>query len=220
MGESMRVAALCIGRSALLPDGKRTAIAKHPVSGKVRIERLGLAGDVQVNRKYHGGPEMAVHLYPLAHYSFWRDTLGDHPLLAEPGAFGGNIAIDGSDESQVRIGERFRLGEAVLEISQPRMPCSTIERRFERKGMVEAILASGRCGWYFRVIEEGAAEAGDQLEPLPGTGTEHTVRATFHALADPRAELDEELLAALADCHALSPEWRAKAVKRLAKGSA
>ena len=212
------VAALCVGRSALLPDGKRTAIAKHPADGPVRITRLGLAGDVQVNRRHHGGPEMAVHLYPLSHHGFWREEIGDHPLLADPGAFGTNIVIDGTDETQVHIGERFRLGSALLEITQPRMPCATIERRFMRQGMMKAILASGRCGWFYRVIEEGEAKAGDALEPVARTGTEYTVRRAFTAVADPAAALDPELLAELCACPSLGAIWRGKAAARLERG--
>ncbi len=213
----MTVAALCIGRSALLPDGKRSAIGKQPALGPVRIGRLGLDGDVQVNKKYHGGPEMAVHLYPLAHHAFWRDRIGDHPLLDDPGAFGSNIAIDGIDETQVRIGEQFWLGEALLEVAQPRMPCATIERRFEHKGMVAAIFETGRCGWHHRVLDEGDAMAGDPLEAVPGTGTAHTVRDVFMAITDHSAAADLALLRELADCAALSAEWRYKAAARLAR---
>ena len=207
----MKVAALMTGRSALLPGGKRSAIGKHPVLGPVRIGKLGLDGDMQFDKRHHGGPEMAVHLYPLAHHAFWRERLGDHPLLGDPGAFGGNIAIEALDETQVRIGERFRLGGALLEISQPRMTCATIERRFQRKGMVAAILESGRCGWYFRVIEEGEAMAGDVLEPVAGSGSPFSVRAAFMALADPSGPVDADLVTQLAETEALSAEWRAKA---------
>lgn len=202
------------GRSAVLAGGHRSAIAKRPVLGPVRIGRLGLAGDAQVNRRHHGGPEMAVHLYPFDHHSFWRKRLGDHPLLDDPGAFGGNIALTGMDEAQVRIGERFRLGSTVLEVSQPRMPCVTIERRFERKGMVEAILESGRCGWYFRVIEEGEAAPGDSLVSLPQSGSRYTVRETFLAIAGRQAPTDSAILRELARCSSLSAEWQKKALAK------
>lgn len=211
------VSALMTGRSALLPGGKRSAIGKHPVLGPVRIGRLGLDGDMQVDKRHHGGPEMAVHLYPLAHHAYWRERIGDHSLLADPGAFGGNIAVEGLDETQVRIGERFRLGSALLEISQPRMPCATIERRFERKGMVEAILASGRCGWYFRVIEEGEAQAGDALQPIAVSGSPFSVRETFAAITAPASASHSALLTALAECELLTSEWRAKAVQKLSR---
>ncbi len=209
------VAALMIGKPAPLPGGKRSAIGKHPVEGPVRIGKLGLDGDTQVDKRHHGGPEMAVHLYPLAHYPFWREQLGDHPLLGDPGAFGGNLAVEGLDETQVTLGERFRLGSALLEISQPRMPCATIERRFERKGMVAAILESSRCGWYFRVIEEGEARAGDRLAPIAGSGTAYTVRAVFAALADPASAVEPGLVAELAECPILTADWRAKASSKL-----
>lgn len=203
------------GRSALLPGGKRSAIGKHPVLGPVRIGACGLDGDVQVDKRHHGGPEMAVHLYPLAHHEWWRKKLGNHPLLDDPGAFGGNISVAALDETQVRIGERFRLGNAILEISQPRMPCATIERRFERKGMVAAILESGRCGWYFRVVEPGSASAGDILEPVVGTGTDHSVRSVFRHLADPGSTMDRAVLEELAGCSDLAAEWRTKATAKL-----
>lgn len=211
----MRVDALLTGRSALLPGGKRSAIAKHPVLGPVRIGRLGLAGDTQVNRRHHGGPEMAVHLYPLAHHAFWRERIGEHPLLNDPGAFGTNLAVQDLDETQVRLGERFRLGSAVLEISQPRMPCATIEQRFERQGMVAAIIESGCCGWYFRVIEEGEALADDSLARVEGTGTPHTIRSVFSAIANPAGEIDFLLLAELAECPVLTADWRSKAASKL-----
>ncbi len=207
----MKVAALCVGRSALLPGSKRSAIGKNAVDGPVRIGRLGLAGDTQVDKRHHGGPEMAVHLYPLDHHAFWIERLGDHRLLADPGAFGGNVAIRGLDETQVRIGERFRLGSAVIEVSQPRMPCATIERRFERKGMVATIMDTGRCGWYFRVVEEGDAQAGDALDRIADTGSAHTVREVFMALADKKRPIDQALARDLANCSALTAEWRAKA---------
>jgi len=211
----MKVEALCAGRSAALPGGKRSAIAKHPVEGPVRIGRLGLVGDTQVNRRHHGGPEMAVHLYPLAHHAFWREQIGEHPLLRDPGAFGTNLAVADLDETQVRLGERFRLGSALLEISQPRMPCATIEQRFERQGMVAAIIESGRCGWYFRVIEEGEAAAGDVLTPVEDTGTPHTIRPVFSVIANPAGEVDSRLLAELAECPVLTADWRGKAASKL-----
>ena len=215
----MKIVALCVGRSALLPGGKRSAIGKGAVDGPVRIGRLGLAGDMQVDKRHHGGPEMAVHLYPLDHHAFWTEQLGGHPLLAEPGAFGGNVAIRRLDETQVRIGERFRLGSAVIEISQPRMPCATIERHFERKGMVEAIMNTGRCGWYCRVIEEGEARAGDPLDRIAGSGAPHTIREVFMALADKKRAIDEAFAQDLARCTSLSAEWREKASAKFQAGS-
>jgi MOSC domain-containing protein YiiM len=105
---------------------------------------------------------------PKDHHAFWRDQIGDHPLLEEPGCFGTNLAMTGLTEGEVLVGARFRLGSALLEACQPRQPCSTIEQHFAHPGMVKSIVANGRCGWFFRVLEEGVAEAGDRLTLLEG----------------------------------------------------
>lgn len=166
------VTALCAGRGRPIASGKVSAIAKQPVFGPVRITRLGLAGDTQVDRRHHGGPDMAVHCYPQDHHAFWRERVGDHPLLEEPGCFGTNLATTGLIEGSVTVGARFRLGTALLEACQPRQPCSTIEQHFGRSGMVKAVVRTGHCGWFFRVLEEGVADAGDRLtlieEGTPG----------------------------------------------------
>ena len=158
------VTALCTGRIAPLDQNRRSAIVKRPVEGLVAIRTLGLDGDQQADKRHHGGPDMAVHHYPHDHYPYWREHLGDHPALEGFAAFGSNIVATGLLEHEVLLGDRFRLGTALLEACQPRQPCATIERRFDRKGMVAAILESGRCGWFYRVIEEGEAQAGARLD--------------------------------------------------------
>jgi MOSC domain-containing protein YiiM len=100
-----------------------SAIAKQPVTGPVRVHRLGLDGDAQADLTVHGGPDKAIHHYPHDHYAFWRESLGDHPLLADYGAFGENIATDGLTEEAICIGDRWRLGTALVEVSQGRQPC-------------------------------------------------------------------------------------------------
>ena len=176
------VTALCAGRGQPIASGKVSAIAKQPVSGPVRITRLGLAGDTQMDRRYHGGPDMAVHCYPQDHHAFWRDQIGDHPLLDEPGCFGTNLALSGLTERDVMIGAHFRLGSALLEACQPRQPCSTIEQHFAHPGMVKTIVANGRCGWFFRVLEEGVAEAGDRLTLLEEGTPGWPMLRVFHAV--------------------------------------
>lgn len=96
----------------------------------------GLAADEPADRRVHGGPEMALHLYPLDHHDWWRSAIGDHPALDEPGSFDSNLAVSGLTEDRVHIGDRFRLGTALIEVSQPRQPCWKIEHRFGHRGMV------------------------------------------------------------------------------------
>ncbi|MCR2834521.1 MOSC domain-containing protein [Parerythrobacter lacustris] len=202
------VEALCVGQPAPFRDGELSAFAKTKVDGPVRITREGLKGDTQADRRNHGGQHMAVHLYPRSHRAFWLQKIGAEPLLDEPGAFGTNLAVDGLAEADVMLGDRFRLGSALLEISQPRMPCWKIEHHFGHKGMVAAIIASARCGWYFRVIEEGEAQADDILERVEAQRTDWTVAEVFAELANPKSATTLERVKAMADCELLSPVWR------------
>ena len=212
------VSAFCAGQPVPFRNGELSAFAKHPVDGPVHIGFLGLGGDAQADRKHHGGPDMAVHLYPRDHIPFWRERLGAHSLLNDPGAFGTNLAVEGLTEDHVRIGDRFRLGEALIEVSQPRKPCWKIEHRFGHAEMVAAIIAGGRCGWYFRVIEEGMAQAGDVMELIAGSGTQWSVAEAFAAIVGPTGKTTpRDTFAALADCPQLSADWRQKAAVRAAK---
>ncbi|MCL4673454.1 MAG: MOSC domain-containing protein [Sphingomonadaceae bacterium] len=209
------VTAICAGRPAPFRGDEQSAFAKQPVAGPVQIHAEGIDGDTQVDRVHHGGPHMAVHLYPRAHHAWWDTELGGHDLLAMPGAFGTNLAVDGLTEQDVLLGDRFRLGTALLEVSQPRLPCWKIEHRFGRKGMVASIIRTARCGWYFRVIEEGIAQAGDLLERTETGRTPWTVAEVFSEIANPKSATTPERLQAMAQCELLSPSWRAGARMRL-----
>ena len=195
----MLVEAICAGRAASLPDGKRSAIAKSPLEGPVEIGLRGVAGDEQVDRRHHGFPAMAVHLYPAGHYVWLRDQFGELPTLSGPGSMGENLFVHGIDEATTCIGDRYGLGTAVIEVSQPRQPCATIERHLGCKGVVKAIVGCGRCGIFLRVVEPGIAEAGDTLEPVERGALDWPVRRAFHLVygggKPDRRELEE--LAAL-----------------------
>ena len=204
--------AICTGKAVPFNGVEKSAFAKHPTEGLLTINRDGFEVDEQADRKVHGGPEMAVHLYPLDHHDFWHGALMGHELLDQPGAFGSNLAVREIDETRVCIGDRFRLGTALLEISQPRQPCWKIEHRFQRKGMVAMILETGKCGWYFRVLEEGAAQAGDALERIESGHEGWSVERTFITLFSPDSAKDD--LAQLAALDRLSPGHRARATKR------
>ncbi len=207
------VEAVCTGTARPFNGAELSAFAKRPREGAVQVLADGLAPDEQADRRVHGGPEMALHLYPLDHHSFWREQLGDHPLLAEPGAFGSNLAVTGLTEEMVHIGDRFRLGSALIEISQPRQPCWKIEHRFGTKGMVASIIQTGRCGWYFRVVEMGEVTAGDPLERVALGATEWSVARVFTALVAGKATKAEySELAALAP---LSPKLRQRAAEKI-----
>jgi MOSC domain-containing protein YiiM len=206
------VEAVCTGTARPFNGAELSAFAKRPREGAVQVLTDGLAPDEQADRRVHGGPEMALHLYPLDHHSFWREQLGDHPLLAEPGAFGSNLSVSGLTEDMVHIGDRFRLGSALIEISQPRQPCWKIEHRFGAKGMVASITQTGRCGWYFRVIDMGEVAAGDSLERIALGATEWSVARVFTALVAGKATKAE--YSELAGLAPLSPKLRLRAAEK------
>jgi len=192
---------------------EKSAFAKAPTAGKVTVTRYGLEGDEQADRVNHGGPDKALHLYPQEHYPYWRDYLGGHALLESPGAFGENIASEGATEAQLCLGDRFRFGTALIEISQGRQPCWKIDHRFGVKGITAEIVRNGRCGIYFRVLEEGSAQAGDQLELVERTLPDWTIERLFRLLVGGGAKADMAAVRALADMDVLAEAWRQRAAQ-------
>jgi MOSC domain-containing protein YiiM len=142
----------------------QTAIFKAPITGAVPIRGLNLAGDQQADLAVHGGPEKAVYGYPAEHYEYWRGQLPD--ISFSWGAFGENLTTEGLWEDTLFIGDVFRVGSAVLRVTQPRMPCYKLQLRFNRDDMIKRFLMSGRSGFYFSVIDPGDVGAGSKVEVL------------------------------------------------------
>ena len=143
-------------------EAVKTAIFKAPVSGRVAVARLNLAGDRQADLSVHGGPDKAVYAYPSEHYGYWREEL---PGSALPwGAFGENLTVEGLVEAEVRVGDVLRIGTAELVVTQPRLPCYKLNARFQRPDMVKRFLRSRRTGFYLAVAKEGHLAAGDPVE--------------------------------------------------------
>jgi MOSC domain-containing protein YiiM len=141
-----------------------TSIFKSPVEGRVAVRRHNIAGDRQADLTVHGGPYKAVYCYPAEHYRFWTDQLPDMEL--PPGSFGENLTTEGLVEEQVYVGDQFRVGSAVLQVTQPRMPCFKLGIRFGRPDMVKRFWRSQRSGFYFSIVEEGDVAAGDPIERI------------------------------------------------------
>jgi len=141
-----------------------TGIFKEPVAGRLLLRRENLDGDQQADLSVHGGRDKAVYVYPAGHYAFWRKEFPGMPL--PHGSFGENFTIDGLDESSVHIGDKFKIGEAIVEVTQPRMPCYKLGLRFGNPQMPKRFHASGRCGFYLAVLKEGEVGAGDAVTPI------------------------------------------------------
>jgi MOSC domain-containing protein YiiM len=152
----------------------RTSIFKYPVEGRIALRGYNLIGDNQADRRVHGGPYKAVYLYPSEHYPYWKEQFPSFELPF--GAFGENVTSEGLLESTVCIGDQFHFGSAVLQVTQPRMPCYKLALRFERADMVKRFWQSGRSGIYFSVVEEGEMEAGDSIQRV-GSGSEQVTVA-------------------------------------------
>src|SRR5438067_7079192 len=142
----------------------RTSIFKAPVTGRVRVARLNIAGDRQSDLTVHGGVNKAIYVYPSEHYEFWRKELPDSELPW--GAFGENLTTTGLAEDDVRIGDRFAIGSAEFVVTQPRMPCFKLTIRFRRADMIKRFYRSGRSGFYLAVTKEGEIGAGDAIALL------------------------------------------------------
>jgi MOSC domain-containing protein YiiM len=179
----------------------RTGFGKSPVAGGVRVGHSNLEGDGQADRRYHGGPDMAVLAYCAGHYPAWRSELDwpDLPL----GGFGENLSIEGAAEDTVCIGDIWRAGSAILQVPSPRNPCVKIGRYWGRPGLPRCVRESGRIGWYLRVLEEGVLEAGAPVALLERPHPDWTVQRAFAA-----GRKSPEALA-LAMLPALSDRWRA-----------
>ena len=139
-----------------------TGIFKEPVNGPVMLRRLNLDGDGQADLTVHGGASKAVYAYPSEHYAFWRAEL---PGMDLPwGVFGENFTTEGLLETAVYIGDRFRIGETEVMVTEPRMPCYKLGIKFGRADIIKRFLASRRTGFYFAVVREGMVTAGNALE--------------------------------------------------------
>ena len=195
--------------------GTRSGINKRPVLGPQRLERLGIDGDRQADIRLHGGVDKAVLCYAWAHYDYWRDALQDRALLDAPGAFGENLSVHGIDEHDVCIGDRWRVGSALLEVSQGRQPCFKLNLRFGLADMAARVQNSLRAGWYMRVLEPGVAAAGDALELVERRWPSHSV-ADLLALIRDREVAGERLEPVLQ--LPLTPSWRKLFERRLAHG--
>lgn len=190
---------------------ERTAINKRPIAGRVRLTRLGVIGDMQEDTSHHGGPDRALCAYVADHHPGWVGALGQIPT---PGLFGENLTVQGIDETQVHLGDRFRIGSAIIEITTPRIPCMTLTRRLGYAEAIPFIRALGWCGWYNRVVEEGEAEAGDELELIHQDPAGVSIRELYGLNSEksaPPAALERALAV-----RALPDEWRRKFEARLA----
>jgi len=186
----------------------RTAIFKEPVAGAVAIRGLNLTGDQQADLTVHGGSDKAVYAYPAEHYEYWRKQLPDVSLSW--GAFGENLTTDALWEDTLCVGDLLRVGSAVLQVTQPRMPCYKLGLRFNRDDMIKRFLVSGRSGFYFSIVEPGEVSAGSKVEISSRDPNRVTVADVLRLYLNQTR--DPELIQRAASVHALSLKWKSAVV--------
>lgn len=208
---------LLTGLAKPLPGSEAlSGIAKAPVERPLRLGTNGFEGDEQADRRVHGGPEKAVHHYPFDHYPVWRTELGFLPVLQRAGGFGENISATGPTEASVAVGDIFRLGTALIQVSQGRQPCWKLNRRFEVLDMARRVQRTGRTGWYYRVLQPGTVEPQDRLDLIDRLAPDWTLHRLWHALYVDR--LNRQELTGIAALDVLAEGWRKYAARRLDSG--
>ena len=180
-----------------------SGIFKRPTERRVRVLQLHLDGDGQADLSAHGGENKAVYGYPHEHYASWSSELDRTDFTL--GQFGENLTTEGLLETEVGIGDVFRIGSATLQVSQPRSPCFKLGIRMADPTFVRTFLKSGRTGFYFRVVKEGALQAGDAIERVERGETGITVHElwdlSFGSARDPGRR------ALALTIPTLGPEW-------------
>ena len=190
-----------------------TGIYKTPVKERVMLRTLNLDGDRQADLSVHGGPTKAVYLYPSEHYPYWQKEFPDMELPL--GMFGENFTSAGLFESELSIGDKFRVGSAVVMVTEPRMPCYKLGIKFGRSDIVKRFLVSERTGFYFAVLQEGEVGAGDSIGLIEGS--KHSVKVKDITSLYTREKHNVALLRRAMEVEALPESWKSYFQYRLEK---
>ncbi|MEZ6153174.1 MAG: MOSC domain-containing protein [Pirellulaceae bacterium] len=186
---------------------------KQAVRQPLWLGTINLAGDGQADLVHHGGSHKAVCVYPAAHYPYWRSMLGMPNLTA--GDFGENFTVDELTEENVCIGDVWTIGEATVQVSQPRQPCWKLARRWDIKDLALQVQQTGRTGWYFRVLVEGTVQPGMALALAERPNPQWTIAEANRLMHHDQANLVDA--ARLGDIAALSPSWKTTLRNRIEK---
>jgi MOSC domain-containing protein YiiM len=204
------------GIRPLPPGNEPTGIFKRACEAPVWLGREGLANDAQADRRVHGGPVKALHQYPDVHYALLAQTFPAAAPALVPGSLGENLSVEGWNEDNVAIGDIFRLGSALIQVTQPRSPCWKIDRRFGVEGMTRFIDDRALTGWYYRVLDAGEVAPGCAFERVERPAPQATVRLVFELRKGTRGGRAE--LEAFAATPGLSPSWAEKLLARARRG--
>jgi MOSC domain-containing protein YiiM len=189
----------------------KSGIFKNPVAGRVMLRKTNLDGDRQADLTVHGGPLKAVYGYASEHYSYWHAELPNEELPW--GAFGENFTTEGLIETNLSMGDEYRLGSAVIRVTTPRLPCYKLAAKFRNDRIIAQFLRSAFCGFYFSVLEEGEVGAGDEFQFLAKETPTLTIAEFNHLYISPAP--DVELLKRAIEVKSLPEGWRERYQARI-----
>ena len=195
-----------------------TGFHKSPVENEVQVTTTGISGDGQADLKNHGGLDKALCVYPSEHFCDWAEFLDINTF--PPGGFGENLTVVGLLESDVCIGDTYRIGELLIQVSQPRQPCWKLARRWNCKALTPEVQSTGKTGWYFRVLEPGKISAGMEIQLVTkairdDANSGWTIQIANRIIYDPNA--DTASVEALASFEPLSESWKSQLSQKLGK---
>ena len=209
-----QVLAICLGSVTVIDhQGKQieTGFFKTPIPGGARVGIEGFDGDIQVDRKNHGGPDKAVYVYTRENHAYWANLKGE-PVYP-PGHFGENLAVTGLPDDRMHIGDILAIGETLMQVTQPRVPCYKLGYKFRDPGFVGEFLNSGRTGFYLRILREGWIHPGDGIQRIAEHPARITVANAMRALIP--APEQQDWMSKVIAIDALSDAWRQDLGRRL-----
>jgi MOSC domain-containing protein YiiM len=200
------------GLAVLHPEGQQTGIYKQRHTSPVRVALHGIVGDQHGDRRVHGGPEKAVHQYAAQNYERLAQAFPDSAAELKAGSLGENISAVGLSELNVHIGDVFKVGSAILQVSQPRSPCWKINHRFDAEHLSMFVAKERITGWYYRVLQPGYLEEGDGIELIERHTERFSIDQFWQVQLSHRPVIDD--LLALAVTHGLAPDWQRRLSER------
>lgn len=190
------------------PDPKQkswtTGFYKTAIDGWINVGKTNLQGDGQADTINHGGVDKAILVYSADHFGDWHSELNDRSITG--GMFGENLTVSGLTETAVCVGDRFRINDVVLEVSQPRQPCWKLARRCNLKQLPRLVIETARCGWYCRVIQTGTIKSGLPIELTRRVHPTWTIKRAHHTHYD--KTIDDTVRHELASLEQLSQAWK------------
>lgn len=209
----IRVHSLFAGKiQRLEPEGQPTGIYKSAIND-AQINQLGIVGDMQADRRHHGGSEKALHQYSLNAYSKLKLRYKNLAAHFTPGSMGENISAPLMNEENVHLGDEYRIGPVVLQVSQPRTPCWKINHKFSENSLSRYIEENQLNGWYYRVLESGKIKLGDRIEIINRYNDSLSIQQFLRITQQHRPKLT--LLEQCINCRDLAPEWQQRLSRRL-----